>query len=103
MHKNADGTYSHHRFLISRGSYLDTPDDCLSGWYVDHSDTATIDRRGPGHRTLADARASIDQATQADLRCPHCDLWVGDPDWVGMSSVAHDISACEARESRSCQ
>ena len=32
------------------------------------------------------------------LCCPHCDLWIGDPDWdaIGPVSVSHDVGRCPA-------
>ena len=100
MYKQSDGSYVHGPFLISRGSYLDTPDDRLDRWYVDLKDSAILDRRGAGFRTLAAARACIDEQRAADLRCPHCDLWIGDPDpaWAGMPWVNHDIDECNEQQ-----
>ena len=30
------------------------------------------------------------------LYCPHCDLWIGDPDWTGIEhvSIDHDVAGC---------
>lgn len=32
----------------------------------------------------------------SDLNCPHCDLWIGDPDDAEIRdiSIVHDVSAC---------
>ena len=70
-------------------------DDSLNGWYVDHRACSdAIDRRGPGFSTLREAVEEIDRAVAADLRCPHCDLYIGDTEWPGMPSVDHDIDEC---------
>ena len=97
MHKTKSG-YRHRQFDIGRGSYTGTSDDSLSGWYVDRSDADTLDRRGPGFGTLREAVENIDRAIAADLRCPHCDLWIGDPEWAGLGSVDHDLSDCSDRQ-----
>ena len=45
-----------HPVRLSQGAYIDTCDDVAGTWYIDHNpDSAVIDRRGRGHRTLADA------------------------------------------------
>ena len=102
MHKIKSG-YRHRNFDISRGSLVEDykgyrGDDSLSGWYVDHKDSDTLDRRGPGFATLREAVENIDRAIAADLRCPHCDLWIGDPEWAGLGSVDHDLSACSDQQ-----
>jgi len=45
------------KYQISRGSYLDTPDDRLDRWYIEPAKVA--DRRGPGYRTREEARAAL--------------------------------------------
>ena len=94
MHKLKNGNYCRRQFDISRGGYIGTSDDSLGGWYVDRSDSDTLDRRGPGFRTLREAVENIDLAISAGLHCPHCDLWIGDTEWAGMPSVDHDFTAC---------
>ncbi len=98
MYRLETGNYRHKQFDISRGSYQDDKgyrgDDSLSGWYVDHKDSDTIDRRGPGFATLREAVENIDDVVAAQLYCPHCDLWIGDKAWPGLPSVDHDLSAC---------
>ena len=98
MYRLETGNYRHKQFDISRGSYIASYDDSLSGWYVDHESSDTLDRRGPGFATLREAVEDIDRAIAADLRCPHCDLWIGDPEWAGMASVDHDLSACSEQQ-----
>jgi len=61
MRRTTDGQYRHKGWIISRGSYSGTPDDCASGWYIDADDTDTWDRRGPGYPTLSAARDVIDE------------------------------------------
>lgn len=55
-------THNYRGFRIARGSYQGTTDDRLDRWYADPVDADTLDRRGPGHATLADAKAAIDEA-----------------------------------------
>ena len=98
MHKLKSG-YRHRQFDISRGSLVETykgvwGEDSANGWYVDHKDSDTLDRRGPGFRTLREAVENIDDVVAAQLYCPHCDLWIGDKAWPGLPSVDHDLSAC---------
>ena len=100
MHKIKSG-YRHRQFDISRGSLVETykwvwGDDSANRWYVDYKDSDTLDRRGPGFATLRAAVEDIDRAIAAHLHCPHCGLYIGDPEWQGMPSVDHDMSACEA-------
>lgn len=42
-------------YEISRGSYHNTSDDCINGWYIDNPNSTTIDRRGPGFSTKKEA------------------------------------------------
>jgi hypothetical protein len=37
------------------------------------------------------------ESDYADLRCPHCDLWIGDIDDPDISAVSvyHDIDVCD--------
>ena len=70
MHKLKSGNYRHRNFDISRGSLVETykgrwGDDSANGWYVDRSDSDTLDRRGPGYRTLREAIENIDLAIRA--------------------------------------
>ena len=103
MHKIKSG-YRHRNFDISRGSMVEDykgyrGDDSLNGWYVDHRACSdAIDRRGPGFSTLREAVEEIDRVVAADLRCPHCDLYIGDTEWAGMPSVDHDLSACSEQQ-----
>ena len=101
MHKIKSG-YRHRNFDIGRGSYTGTSDDSLSGWYVDRSDSDTLDRRGPGFATLREAVEEIDRVVAAQLHCPHCDLWIGDPQWPGLPSVDHDIDQCHPDGDANC-
>jgi len=55
-------------YVISRGSYVDSCDDCIDGWYIHHPDSDTWDRRGPGHPTLRAAKAAITN-------------WIQDGEW----------------------
>jgi hypothetical protein len=48
-------------FDIVRGSYLTTTDDRADRWYVDDPSDNTIDRRGSGYPTIAEAKKSIDE------------------------------------------
>lgn len=48
-------------YEITKGSYKGTNDDNIDGWYIDDPESTMIDRRGKGHRTLADAKAQIDE------------------------------------------
>ena len=59
MHSPA--THLYRGYLIRRGGYQGTTDDRIDAWYIDHEDADTLDRRGPGYRTLADARTGIDR------------------------------------------
>jgi hypothetical protein len=70
MHKLKSGNYRHRNFDISRGSMVEDykgyrGDDSLNGWYIDRSDSDTLDRRGPGCRTLREAIENIDLAIRA--------------------------------------
>ena len=53
------GLHRYKGYTISRGGYVDTPDDRSDGWYVDREESRTGDRRGPGYQTLDEARAAI--------------------------------------------
>jgi hypothetical protein len=48
-------------YIISRGSYVDACDDCLTGWYVDHRESDLWDRRGAGYPTLLAAKTAVDE------------------------------------------
>jgi len=64
-------------YEIARGSYHGTQDDNARTWYVDHIDDKTMDRRGSGHATRAEAVADLldtleqdrflDRADESDL------------------------------------
>ena len=74
MHKLKSG-YRHRQFDISRGSLVETykgvwGEDSANGWYVDHKDSDTLDRRGPGFRTLREAVENIDDGVFA--QCAEC-------------------------------
>jgi hypothetical protein len=49
-------------WVISRGSYQGTSDDVLGRYYIDPPETDYYDRRGPGFRTLAEAKAAINES-----------------------------------------
>jgi len=53
------GLHRYKGYTISRGGYVDTPDDRSDGWYVDCEESRTADRRGPGYQSLDEARAAI--------------------------------------------
>ena len=55
------GQHRYKDYTISRGGFQGTSDDRSDGWYVDHKGADACDRRGPGHRTLTEARAAIDE------------------------------------------
>jgi hypothetical protein len=61
MYRLETGNYRHKQFDISRGSYIASWDDSIDGWYVDHKDSDTIDRRGPGFSTLKEAVRHINR------------------------------------------
>lgn len=46
-------------YSFERGSFYGTCDDRADRWYIDHADDSLRDRRGPGHRTRADALECI--------------------------------------------
>ena len=48
-------------YEITHGGYHGTTDDRADRWYIDDPDSTTIDRRGPGYRTIAEAKAQIDE------------------------------------------
>lgn len=48
-------------YEITKGSYNNTNDDNINGWYIDDPENSTIDRRGSGHQTLKDAKIQIDE------------------------------------------
>ena len=51
---------------VERGAYIDTSDDRADRWYLYLPNRDVIDRRGPGHRTLAEAAdAATDAAAEA--------------------------------------
>ena len=49
-----------HGFTISRGDYIDTPDNRLDGWYVEPEGSMVVCRLGPGYATITAAKAAID-------------------------------------------
>jgi len=65
MYRRTYGHYRHKQYDIKRGSYIGTTDDRIEGWYVDRVDADTLDRRGPGFDTLAEAVQSINVYLQA--------------------------------------
>ena len=106
------GHWRHREYAIVHGAFVGTSDDREDRWYIDHVDATTADRRGEGFRTLADCREYIDLLhavkdqrrrhivrIYADLTCPHCNEWIGDPDNADIASISvrHDISKCEER------
>ena len=50
---------SYKGYFISRGAYHDTTDDRTYGWYVNHIDADSEDRRGRWYMTLREAREGI--------------------------------------------
>ena len=51
----------HYRgYTISRGDYLDTPDNRLDRWYVEPEASVEVCRFGSGYQTIAAAEAAID-------------------------------------------
>ena len=94
-------------YRSTRGSYVGSADDITKGFYIDHDDWNVVDRRGAGFRTVQDAKNRIDEIefsqmeqkainTHPDLICPHCDIWIGDPENIDIAefSVVHDVLAC---------
>jgi hypothetical protein len=53
-------------YTLSRGSYTDTADDRSDGWYVDHIDNDSWNRRGAGYGTQQEAQSAIDDYLAAD-------------------------------------
>jgi hypothetical protein len=70
MYRKGKGHYHHRGYDICRGGYVDTPDDRLDGWYVDHHRATMADRRGPGFPTLEAATLSIDHRRRAAVYDP---------------------------------
>lgn len=72
MYRRTNGTWRHHGYDISRGSYIrkrgpwaiGTSDDNIDGWYVDSVNSSTLDRRGPGFSTLKEAVRHINRWTR---------------------------------------
>ena len=60
MYRKGRGHYYHKGYDIVRGGFIDTSDDRMDGWYVDHRSTSLADRRGPGFPTLQAAVIAID-------------------------------------------
>lgn len=50
-----------HGYEVVRGSYVDTPDDRLDGWYVQRLDATVVSRLGPGYPTK---RAALDAVAE---------------------------------------
>ena len=48
-------------YRVERGDYIGTTDDRSDGWYLYRPDRDIIDRRGPGHHTLADAADAAEE------------------------------------------
>jgi len=59
-------THTYRSFTIARGSFSGTTDDRASAWYADAIDADYNDRRGPGFRVLADAKAWIDEVLASE-------------------------------------
>lgn len=55
-------THTYRGWTITRGAYQGTTDDRLDRWYIQRESDDVIDRRGPGHVTLAAAKAAIDES-----------------------------------------
>jgi hypothetical protein len=54
-------THTYRGWRIARGSFSRTTDDRADRWYADAIDADIYDRRGPGYRTLAEAKAAVDE------------------------------------------
>jgi hypothetical protein len=61
-------THTYRGFVIERGSYYNTTDDRADRWYARRPSDEMIDRRGPGHRTLSDIKAEIDELLALEAR-----------------------------------
>jgi hypothetical protein len=48
-------------YTIQRGDYLNTNDNRADRWYAEREDSAMVDRRGQGYRTIQDAKAAVDK------------------------------------------
>ena len=42
-------------YSLARGGFCGTCNDRIDRWYIDNDSDTTLDRRGPGHRTRAEA------------------------------------------------
>jgi hypothetical protein len=108
VQRKGSGVYRYRGWDVFRGSFVDSCDDSIDGWYISHPESSTVDRRGSGYGTLAQARERIDEIAgwadrtltaikdHPDLYCPHCNMWIGDVHNRDIAdfSEAHDVSAC---------
>ena len=54
--------HTYKNWLIRPGAYYGTSGNVAGTWYIAAPDTDLIDMSGRGYRTLADAKAAIDEA-----------------------------------------
>ena len=52
--------HHYHGYTISRGDYLDTPDNRLDRWYVEPDTASVVCRLGLGYATIIEAKGAID-------------------------------------------
>ena len=52
--------HHYHGYAISRGDYLDTPDNRIDRWYIEPEGSTVVCRLGRGYRTIREAEAAID-------------------------------------------
>ena len=52
--------HQYHGYTISRGDYLDTPDNRIDRWYVEPEASTVVCRLGRGYSTIAEAKSAID-------------------------------------------
>ena len=58
--------YAYRGYVIERGDYIGTSDDQIDRWYVTDPDSTTVDRRGAGFRTIAEAKQVINRRYEED-------------------------------------
>ena len=52
--------HRYHGYTISRGDYIDTPDNRLDRWYVEPESSTSVCRLGRGYATIIEAKSAID-------------------------------------------
>ena len=52
--------HHYHGYTISRGDYLNTPDNRLDRWYVEPETATAVCRLGRGYTTMKEAQSAID-------------------------------------------